>query len=92
MGPIVLLAALIGLVPLAHANPPDQTWLPGLYDDADYDDVVNAATSIVAVSTGAAAPDPGSVIEPTDTRHRSEPSPLESVARAPYHLRGPPLA
>jgi hypothetical protein len=37
---LVLLAALFALTPLAQASPPDQTWIGGLYDDADYDDVV----------------------------------------------------
>jgi hypothetical protein len=42
----VLLAALIGLVPLAHAVPPDQTWIAGSYDAADLDDAVTNALSI----------------------------------------------
>lgn len=41
----VLLLALISLTPMAFASPPDPTWLPGLYDDADYDDVVLLITS-----------------------------------------------
>lgn len=43
-----LLGPLIGLVPLAYASPPDPAWISGLYDDADYDDVVVVATSIKA--------------------------------------------
>src|SRR5437660_11502038 len=35
----LLLGALVTLVPLAYASPPDQTWIAGLYDDADHDDV-----------------------------------------------------
>src|SRR5712691_9211039 len=31
---------LLTLVAFAHANPPDQTWHPGIYDDADFDDVI----------------------------------------------------
>jgi len=51
------------LVALAHASPPDETWLPGIYDDADFDDVITLITS----SSGAppdAPPDlprPGSI-------------------------------
>jgi hypothetical protein len=37
------------LTPLAHANPPDSTWISGFYDNADYDDVVLTVTSGVAV-------------------------------------------
>lgn len=40
-GPILLVIALcIVLNPLAAASPPDPTWIPGLYDAADFDDVV----------------------------------------------------
>jgi hypothetical protein len=42
---LILLGALIALVPLAHASPPDPIWITGLYDGADYDDVIAAATS-----------------------------------------------
>jgi len=37
---LTLAAALFALTPLAQASPPDQTWIGGFYDDADYDDVV----------------------------------------------------
>lgn len=35
-----LIVALALLGPLAHASPPDPSWVPGIYDAADYDDVV----------------------------------------------------
>jgi len=41
--------ALTALLPLAQASLPDQTWRPGLYDNADYDDVVLLVTSGVFV-------------------------------------------
>ena len=43
---LLLLGVQAVLLPLAHASPPDQTWLSGLYDDADYDDVVLLVTSL----------------------------------------------
>jgi hypothetical protein len=45
---IVLIALLSSLTPVAHASPPDQTWIAGLYDDADYDDAVMAVVAGVA--------------------------------------------
>lgn len=39
-----LLVGLISLTPLAHASPPDPIWIGGVFDDADSDDVVLAAT------------------------------------------------
>jgi hypothetical protein len=41
----LLLVALIGgLAPVAYASPPDPSWVRGMYDDADFDDVVGLIT------------------------------------------------
>jgi len=42
-----LVVAVVVLTPAAHASPPDQTWIAGLYDNADLDDVVLLITGIV---------------------------------------------
>jgi len=42
---LLLLACLISLIPLAEARPPDPTWIAGIYDNGDYDDVVCLLTS-----------------------------------------------
>lgn len=47
--------ALLTLVPLAHASPPDPTWIAGLYDDADHDDAVIAITDASGLPTGDSA-------------------------------------
>jgi hypothetical protein len=91
LGVFVLLALLIGLAPLAYASPPDQTWLAGLYDNADYDDVVIALTSTIAASDGTPAPDLRPTAEVVVTLRPAEPSPPEPATRSPYHLRAPPL-
>lgn len=41
----VLLVALVTLTPLAYASPPDPTWVSGVFDDDDSDDVVFLITS-----------------------------------------------
>ena len=41
-----LLVALLSIVPLAHASPPDPLWIPGIYDAADLDDGVVVVTSL----------------------------------------------
>ena len=53
-GTVVLLIvlAVASLAALGHASPPDPTWLGGVWDGADYDDVVIIATSAVAVDDG----------------------------------------
>ena len=33
------------LVPLAYASPPDPTYLAGIWDNADYDEIIILATS-----------------------------------------------
>ena len=54
--PVWLLLCLIGLVavltPLAYASPPDPSWVRGVYDGDDFDDVV------VLLMTEAGAVDP----------------------------------
>ena len=42
---LLILAALATTSSLAYASPPDASWIPGIYDDADFDDVVGLATS-----------------------------------------------
>ena len=52
---VLLLLAPVALPGLAHASPPDPTWIQGIYDDADGDDIV----ALIASGTGhlpAAAP------------------------------------
>jgi hypothetical protein len=48
----LLLIGPIAVTAIAYASPPDPSWIGGIYDDADYDDVVTLATS----ATGDLAP------------------------------------
>jgi hypothetical protein len=48
--PEILLAGVTLIVPvlllaLAYASPPDPAWIPGMYDDGDFDDVIVRVTS-----------------------------------------------
>jgi hypothetical protein len=43
-------AILVASVSLAYASPPDPSWIPGIYDDHDSDDVVGMWTDATAVS------------------------------------------
>jgi hypothetical protein len=56
---LLLVGLMTALAPLAQASPPDQTWLAGLYDNADYDDVVLSITSAVSVIESPISPDIG---------------------------------
>ena len=48
--PLVLLLVVLGaLTPLAYATPPDPSWVRGLWDGADFDDIVLLITSGVSI-------------------------------------------
>lgn len=42
---LLLVLAMAGLPPLAHAIAPDPSWIAGIYDNADGDDVVALVTA-----------------------------------------------
>jgi len=85
---LVLVALMSSLTPLAHANPPDQHWLGGLYDNADYDDVVLAIADGVA-SVELHSPHDSEIDEaiavvfPTDERLHAAPQHSSTTPRAP---------
>ncbi len=41
----LLVTLMVVLAPMAWASPVDPTWTKGMYDDADFDDVVSYLTS-----------------------------------------------
>jgi len=46
---LVLVALMLTLTGVAYATPPDPSWVPGLYDDDDFDNVVDVITSSAAL-------------------------------------------
>ena len=94
LGTSVMLLAFLIIAPvtLAHASPPDPTWLAGVYDQADFDDVVDLLTSICEASGTATAPeaDPWLALAP-----KLCPAMVAWPATAPAYwapLRAPPIA
>jgi hypothetical protein len=47
---LILVVVTIALTALAHASPPDPTWVSGLWNGTDFDEVVITATSATAVA------------------------------------------
>ncbi len=45
---VLLLGVLLALPAVAHASPTDPVWIPGFYDDNDYDDVILFITGAVS--------------------------------------------
>jgi hypothetical protein len=46
VGIFFLVALVVSVVCLAHASPPDPTWIPGIYDAGDFDDAILTVLSI----------------------------------------------
>ena len=89
---LFLAAAILALAPAAHASPPDQSWIPGLYDNADFNDIVLLITS----NLGATQPSMVWSVRPVAsvigllTPMAAEPRPL--FPRSSVLSRAPPLA
>ena len=75
---------------IAYADPPDPTWIPGFWDDADFDDVIVRVTS----TSGAAEPHALGALEPhwvpVWTVPAADDRPTPSPVFAPHQPRGPP--
>lgn len=91
-GVALLSTVLMGLTPLAYASLPDQTWLSGIYDNADYDDVILALTSTVGAADGVSVAPVGPRQETVGTITALKSSDPAQALRVPYRLRAPPLA
>jgi hypothetical protein len=89
---VLLLGILLTLPPCAYASPTDPTWIPGLYDDNDYDDVILFITGAVTAIDSHIA-DAGGLVAvclgliTSSRRQFVSARPLESLStRAPPHL------
>ena len=82
------MGVLLTLSPCAYASPPDPTWIPGFYDDNDYDDVIIFIIGAVSAVDSCAVDPVGPVvclglIAPSKPQSTS-PRALESLStRAP---------
>jgi hypothetical protein len=87
---LLLGLVLLTLVAFAHASPPDQTWQPGIYDDADFDDVIARIVSWSGATpellAGALGPLPVAAVSVTV----AEPADLPPRLLRPDATRSPP--
>lgn len=83
---------LLALVAFAHASPPDETWQPGVYDDADFDDVIGLIVSL----SGAHPASPPSISDRNPVATTAvvlfEPRYLPPRLLLPDDTRSPPLS
>ncbi len=88
--PVLLL--LVVLVPLAYAFPPDQTWIGGFYDNADYDDVcLLVMASVASVEQPTVCAEPLTVLTTPLVALASDDG-LSSGIATTLHVRAPPVA
>lgn len=85
---VLILAAPAFLLALAYASPPDPSWIPGISDDADYDDIVTLVTS----ATANVAPDLPVHSGPTASLVESVSPLIENVTVAPSLFSSSPRA
>jgi hypothetical protein len=87
---VLILAALVTTSSLAYASPLDPTRIPGIHDDADFDDVVGLATS----ENSLVAPEGAVTLRLVPPTTSPEAPLLESaIIRFPtasLHVRAPP--
>ena len=87
----LLVALMIVLTPMAWANPIDPSWIGGVYDDRDFDDVVSYLTS----GTLAAPALPAADLSPIFAPAPPEVIPDQQLGAASFHAanesRAPPL-
>ena len=88
---LALVGAWVLLRLLAAASPPDPTWIAGLWDDDDFDDVVIFIGSLVGVSD-MPGPAPTRLDEPTRRLVPVGPPPPISVSLLTLLDRSPPQA
>ncbi len=85
-----LLLVLVALLPLAYASPPDPLWIAGIYDDADFDEVVVAVVSASGVvgETVSVLGKPVDILAAAVPLHRTV---FGSVAtQSAFSIRAPP--
>jgi hypothetical protein len=96
---IALRALVVGLAltltsalpALAQASPPDPSWIPGIYDDADFDDVVTLVVMGTGILLLEAPVDLWFVPRVVETPTLPESAP-EIPRAAPDHSRAPPAS
>lgn len=90
----LVLGVLVGVIPplmaLAHASPPDPSWVDGIYDDADLDSVALLVTSSAASITPFPLDDALSLPLAVVSLHQLEERSHASGASPFIHARPPP--
>ena len=88
----LLVGVLMTLTPLAYAEPPDPTWIAGLYDNADYDDVVLIVTAGAELVETTPPHDLGLILTVVECVPLDDESRPAAIAPSSNSARAPPAA
>ena len=87
----LLFLVLVLLTPIAYASPPDPSWIHGLYDGGDFDDVVVVVTSgagiVELTPLAGVSPAPPPLLYAIQSSDR----PVSAESPNSLHSRAPPL-
>jgi len=86
----LLLCSLQSLASIAYASIPDLSWIPGIYDRADLDDVMDLVTSSTAV-IDPLPPDGDSFTRVVWIVRRTAEDPVATAIPSAIHARAPPV-
>lgn|SRR5262245_44602438 len=89
---ILLVVVLGALPPLAHASVPDPTWIAGIYDAADFDDVIVLITSATGDVSPAQVADLAPILEIGGSPPQLPEGVFVGASVSPFAPRGPPTS
>ncbi len=87
---LLVSGVLAALTPLAYASPPDPSWLNGVYNGADFNDVVESITSGISIvdSQALCSVEPTPVVVASVFQGDETPRPAQPLAAR--QIRAPP--
>jgi len=87
---LLLFLVLALLTPMAYAIPPDPSWIHGLYDGGDFDDVALVVTSGAGIDELSPVADLSSAPPPNVWPIHSGDGPVSTEHPGSLHSRAPP--
>ncbi len=87
---LVLVALMLTLTTMAYASPPDPSWVRGLYDDGDFDNVVGFITSAAGLVEAIIASDLRPALILVVPKVQRAESVIALVPLSARHPRAPP--
>jgi hypothetical protein len=89
---LVLVGVLVSVTPLAYTSPPDPSWIGGIYDDGDFDDVVVFIVSAAALGEPVVSANAGPAPLVIGCAPQAGDMPIPSPAFSSNPVRAPPVS